>query len=100
VTRTSQAAAVVGAAALGAALLVSGCGGQRNAGGRGQAADPGTTMVLGSLPAFLPRASIQPDRVLTASATRPALTTEGDTVRVDQPGGSVLVTVTGPEVPG
>jgi hypothetical protein len=54
----------------------------------------------GSLPSFLPKASFQPDGVLNASAARPALAAEGDGVRVQLPTGSVLMTVTGPEVPG
>jgi hypothetical protein len=54
----------------------------------------------GSLPTYLPTASFQPDRILTGSTARPALTTEGDSVRVQLPKGTVLVTVTGPEVPG
>jgi hypothetical protein len=54
----------------------------------------------GSLPSFLPKDSIHPDSVLTGTAAKPALTTEGDSVRVAIDGGSVLATVTGPEVPG
>jgi len=54
----------------------------------------------GSLPGFLPKDSIQPDSVLSGSAAKPALTTEGDSVRVKLAGGSVLASVTGPEVPG
>ena len=54
----------------------------------------------GSLPTFLPAASIQPDSILTGTASRPALTTEGDVVEVQLPGGSVHATVTGPDVPG
>jgi hypothetical protein len=42
----------------------------------------------------------QPDSVLTGTADRPALTTQGDSVNVQLPDSSVLVTVTGPEVPG
>jgi hypothetical protein len=38
---------------------------------------------------------------LTGSVKRPALTSEGDSVKVDLPsGGTVLATVTGPVVPG
>ena len=54
----------------------------------------------GTLPSFLPSSSIQPDSVLTGTAARPALTSEGDTVRVVLPHGSVLAKVTGPAVPG
>jgi len=54
----------------------------------------------GGLPSFLPAASAVPDSVLTGTADRPALTTEGDSVEVQMPQASILVTVTGPEVPG
>ena len=54
----------------------------------------------GSLPSFLPTSTVQPDSVLTGSAARPALTTEGDSVDVRLAGGTVRATVTGPVVPG
>jgi hypothetical protein len=54
----------------------------------------------GSLPKFLPTSSLRPDGVLTGTTARPALTSEGDEVRAEFPGASVLVQVTGPEVPG
>jgi hypothetical protein len=54
----------------------------------------------GSLPGFLPKDSIHPDSVLTGTAAKPALTTEGDSVRVAINGGTVLATITGPQVPG
>ena len=54
----------------------------------------------GSLPSFLPKDSIDPDSVLTGTAARPALTTEGDQVKAEFAGGSALVSVVGPEVPG
>jgi hypothetical protein len=54
----------------------------------------------GSLPTFLPKTSIQADSVLTGSAAKPALTTEGDAVKVQMAHGTVLATVTGPAVPG
>jgi hypothetical protein len=54
----------------------------------------------GSLPSFLPKSSIQADSVLTGTAAKPALTTEGDAVRVELSHGSVLATVAGPVVPG
>ena len=38
--------------------------------------------------------------MLTGTAARPALTTEGDVVDVHLPGGSVHAAVTGPDVPG
>lgn len=54
----------------------------------------------GTLPGFLPKQSFDDDSVLTGSVARPALTTEGDGVRVGSGADAVLVTVTGPEVPG
>jgi hypothetical protein len=54
----------------------------------------------GALPTFLPPATIQPDATLTGTPARPALTTEGDQVKVVLPGGSVVATVSGPVVPG
>jgi hypothetical protein len=54
----------------------------------------------GSLPSFLPKDTTQSDSILTGSRDRPALTTEGDGVRVSLGTGTVLATVTGPAVPG
>jgi hypothetical protein len=64
------------------------------------AAAPSPDDSYGSLPSFLPSSAVDPDSVLVATADRPALTTEGDAVRVTVPGGTVLATVTGPQVPG
>jgi hypothetical protein len=63
-------------------------------------AAPAVDDSYGSLPTFLPSAGIKPDSVLTGTADRPALTIQGDAVRVQVPKGSMLVTVSGPEVPG
>ncbi len=63
-------------------------------------AAPPADQSYGGLPSFLPKPSFTPDSVLTGTAARPALTTEGDGVRVGLPRASVLATVTGPEVPG
>ncbi len=54
----------------------------------------------GSLPTFLPSSTVHADSVLTGSAERPALTTEGDGVEVHLAGGTVRATVTSPVVPG
>jgi hypothetical protein len=54
----------------------------------------------GSTPSFLPKSEIKADSVLTGTANRPALTSNGDGVLARLSGGSVLVTVTGPDVPG
>ena len=57
---------------------------------------------LGSYPSFLPKDSLGggTDSVLTGTAARPALTNQGDAVRVKTAHWSVLITVTGPQVPG
>ena len=54
----------------------------------------------GTTPSFLPTSEIKADSVLTGTANRPALTSNGDAVLAQFAGGSVLITVTGPEVPG
>lgn len=53
-------------------------------------------------PAFLPPSAshARDDTVLTGTAARPALTSEGDPVEVSTPGWRVRATVTGPEIPG
>ena len=53
-------------------------------------------------PSFLPKWTLKPGAVgvLSGAVTKPALTSEGDTVKVVTPRWSVYVTVTGPEVPG
>ena len=57
---------------------------------------------LGSYPSFLPKDTLQQgtDSVLTGTAQRPALTSQGDVVKVKTAHWSVLITVTGPQVPG
>ncbi|HEX3752507.1 MAG TPA: hypothetical protein VHW06_18200 [Streptosporangiaceae bacterium] len=57
---------------------------------------------LGSYPSYLPRDTLNQgtDSVLTGTAQHPALTNEGDPVKVKTAHWSVLVTVTGPQVPG
>lgn len=53
----------------------------------------------GYIPAWLPQAKVPVRRVVTASAARPRLAIQGDTVRVLAGGASVLVTIAGPSVP-
>ena len=65
--------------------------------GDSPAAKPASSK-YGSLPAFLPPQSFDTDRVLVGTATRPALTTEGDAVSTGS--GGALATVSGPVVPG
>jgi hypothetical protein len=54
----------------------------------------------GALPTYLPSAAVQPDSILVGSADRPAVTSQGDEVRVRLAGNSVVAEVTGPQVPG
>jgi hypothetical protein len=56
----------------------------------------------GGYPSFLPSSTLHyhSDAVLTGTAQRPALTSQGDGVEVKTPGWTVRVTVTGPQVPG
>jgi hypothetical protein len=86
--RARRRSALLGAAV--ALLLIGGCASSAKK----------ASATYGSLPSFLPRASFQPDSVLTGTAAQPALTTEGDGVRVQTSTGSMLMTVTGPQVPG
>lgn len=53
-------------------------------------------------PSFLPKSTLNPkvDAVVTGSMTRPALTVEGLPVHVQTRAFSVLITVSGPVVPG
>jgi hypothetical protein len=57
---------------------------------------------LGSYPSFLPKDTLNQgtDSVLTGTAARPALTSQGDAVKVKTAHWSVMVTVSGPQVPG
>jgi hypothetical protein len=61
---------------------------------------PDATQTYGSLPTFLPTSSIRSDSELTGTAARPALTTQGDSVRVMLDNSFVHAVVSGPEVPG
>ncbi len=77
---------------LAAAGLITGC----SSGASGATAADS----YGSLPTYLPSSAVIADSTLTGSASRPALSTEGDAVRVLLGTSSVLMTVTGPQVPG
>ena len=57
---------------------------------------------LGSYPSFLPKDTLNQgtDSRLTGTVQRPALTNEGDVVKVKTATFSVLATVSGPQVPG
>ncbi len=61
----------------------------------------GADATYGSLPSYLPKSSMTPDRALVGSIAHPALTVEGDTVIAQLgEGASVSATVVGPVVPG
>jgi hypothetical protein len=78
-----------GALGVGIAEAVGGTGHAANSAGR-----------YGAMPAYLPTSSVRPDSPLTGTASRPALTSEGDAVQARLGHGSALVTVSGPVVPG
>jgi hypothetical protein len=84
--RLRAVAAVVPAGA--ALLLLAAPAGAASGGG-----------TYGSLPAWLPKASVQVGRVVTASSRHPSLAIEGDTVRAVLAHGHSLVTAVGPAVP-
>jgi hypothetical protein len=58
--------------------------------------------LLGSYPSFLPRDTLNyhSDAILVGTIKRPALTNQGDGVRVKTGRWTVLITVSGPQVPG
>jgi hypothetical protein len=88
--RTAAAIFVIAAAV----LVLTGCS------SAAESAAPKPVSTYGGMPSFLPKQTIHPDSVLTGTAASPALTTEGDTVKVESSEGSVRATVSGPEVPG
>lgn len=62
---------------------------------------PSVANTYGGMPSYLATIPADTDGLLDGTAARPALTSEGDTVRVHLAGGdTVLATVTGPVVPG
>lgn len=86
----SWSAVVVGLSVVAGALV--GCSSQ---------AQPTVEDTYGSLPSYLATIPSTTDEVLDGTAARPALTSEGDAVRVHlHDGSTVLATVTGPVVPG
>jgi hypothetical protein len=79
------------------ALIATACSG-RSAPAASTSAAASQDGRYGPLPSFLPTSSLRPDSVLTGTARRPAVTSEGDSVRVVTDGGSVLATVVGPQL--
>lgn len=75
-------------------LTIAGCSSSTSA-------SPRVVDTYGGVPSYLPKDTVHSDQVLSGSVEKPALTAEGDGVEVSLPtGGSVLATVTGPDVPG
>ncbi|WP_022902993.1 MULTISPECIES: hypothetical protein [unclassified Curtobacterium] len=86
----SWSAALVGVVVL--TSVLAGCTGQTR---------PGVEDTYGGMPSYLATIPSTTDEVLDGSAAHPALTSEGDAVRVHlQDGATVTATVTGPVVPG
>lgn len=86
----SWSAAVVVATVL--ATVLAGCTAQGT---------PRVQDTYGGMPSYLATIPTTTDELLDGSAKRPALTSEGDAVRVHLSGGTtVLAAVTGPVVPG
>jgi hypothetical protein len=92
----SRVAVTLLVAAVTAVTSLAGCG----SGARKPA--PAGATPIGSYPSFLPKSTLrQPsDSMLTGTVQRPALTSEGDVVKVQTGRWSVLIDVTGPQVPG
>jgi len=62
-------------------------------------ATAGSSAKYGGLPSWLPKPRVHINRLLAASVGHPALSIQGETIAVDLPGGHVLATAAGPEVP-
>lgn len=94
--------AVVTVCAAVAAVAVAGCGGSPS---HPAAASPASTSHGNGLvgyPSYLPPSTLHydSDALVVGTAAKPALTNQGDPVRVVTPHWSVVAVVTGPEVPG
>jgi hypothetical protein len=78
-------------------LAVGGCGTAAK-----PAAGPASPGASSGYPSYLPKDTLHyhSDTVLTGTVQRPALTSQGDGVRAKTSRWSVLITVTGPQVPG
>jgi hypothetical protein len=96
VRRAALVAATLAVAATSAGL--AGCGSSAPA---HHPAAAGATP-LGSYPSFLPKDTLNQgtDSRMTGTVQRPALTNEGDQIKVKTSAYSVLATVSGPQVPG
>jgi hypothetical protein len=75
-----------------AALALSGCS--------SVGVHPAAAETYGSLPTFLPASKVRSNAELTGTTARPALTSQGDSVKVVLARSFVHATVSGPQVPG
>jgi hypothetical protein len=98
VTRFAWRPGVVLAIAGTTVLLLAGCTAGGDATSAHKASDASDK--YGSLPSFLPAQTVKADSVLTGTVAKPALTTEGDSVKVLLGSSTALASVSGPEVPG
>jgi hypothetical protein len=87
------------ALALSGALGGSGASSTRAHGTTNPLFAPTSSAKYGGLPSFLPKPKIQINRIVTATATHPALAIQGDSVNVVVSNDHVLATAVGPEVP-
>lgn len=93
-------AAFVGRAAIAlAAMAVLAGAGLLLTAGRGSTGEGHHAARYGGLPSWLPKTSLPKERIAQASASHRVLAIQGETVAVQLPGGRVLATAVGPEVP-
>lgn len=85
------AAAVLAVVAVIALVLLSS--------GSGGASAAHHELQYGGIPKWLPKTEKTEERIVTATAAKPALAIQGNTVAVITPQGRVLATAVGPEVP-
>jgi hypothetical protein len=95
--RAARLARLASVLVIGMMAALAGCG----SGSSPHAAAPSSGL-LGSYPSFLPRDTLNyhSDTILVGTVKRPALTNQGDGVEVKTGRWSVLVTISGPQVPG
>jgi hypothetical protein len=87
----AAAAAVLAAAAVVAVILLLSSG--------SSSAPVHHELKYGGIPRWLPKTESTEERIVTASAGKPVLAIQGNTVAVDLPHGKVMATAVGPEVP-
>jgi hypothetical protein len=95
-------ALVAGPALIVALASAAGCATAHGSAARPAARPASNLSTYGGYASYLPQSTLhqQNDVRLTGTVAQPALTSEGDGVKVRTPKWSVLMTVSGPEVPG